>query len=457
MLPPRPRAKASAACPRAARSGGGAVAVDVAGTVGFAGGGAGGVWLGPARGQQCGRDEHCAGPPHVPTLPDTGTRGARAVAGPRADRTVPGVGTPFVPGRELGRRFYREAVRPLLDGAFPGLPHAAAHLVGGSDVLGLDTAMSRDHDWGPAVALFLRDEDAGRAPAIRELMRDRLPRAFLGYPTGFVESPDEPGTDIMAAGTDGPAEHRVVVGTVRSFAVEHLGWDPAGRLAAADWLSFPSQQLLSINAGPVHHDGVGELAALRRRLAWYPHDVWLYLLAAGWTRLGQEEHLLGRAGHAGDELGSAVIGARLVRDAMALGFLLERRYAPYPKWFGTAFGRLSCAPALQPLLREVLRAESWPARQDAYAATAEALLRTQNALGLTDPLPARASLFFGRPFWVIWGDRVATALVGRILDPEVRRLTGRRLIGGVDQWSDSTDIRSDVEWRPVIRRFYTDE
>ena len=51
------------------------------------------------------------------------------------------------------------------------------------------------------------------------------------------------------------------------------------------------------------HDGPGELTALRERLAWYPVDVWRYLLAAGWARLGQEEHLMGRAGYAGDELG----------------------------------------------------------------------------------------------------------------------------------------------------------
>ena len=45
-------------------------------------------------------------------------------------------------------------------------------------------------------------------------------------------------------------------------------------------------------------------------------------------------------------------------------------------------------------------------------------------------------------------------LVERVVDPEVRKLTRRRLIGGVDQWSESTDVRSGVEWRPAIRRFY---
>ena len=67
-------------------------------------------------------------------------------------------------------------------------------------------------------------------------------------------------------------------------------------------------------------------------------------------RLNQEEHLMGRAGMVGDEIGSAVIGARLVRDLMHLCFLMERKYAPYPKWFGTAFARLACEAELCPVL-----------------------------------------------------------------------------------------------------------
>ena len=56
---------------------------------------------------------------------------------------------------------------------------------------------------------------------------------------------------------------------------------------------------------------------------------------------------------------------------------------------------------------------------------------------------------------MIDGERFAAALVEAVTDPEVRRLTGRRLIGGIDQWSDSTELRADPGWRPTIRRFYS--
>ena len=359
--------------------------------------------------------------------------------------------TPFLPGAELGARFYAAVVRPLLERDFPGLAHAAAHLGGGSDVLGHDTAMSRDHDWGPAVTVFLSESEAGRAPAVRTALERRLPAEFLGHPTRFAADPADPGSEVLTAG--GPV-HRVRVTTVRAFARRQLGWDPADPLTAADWLSFPQQQLLSVTAGRVHADGVGELTALRERLGWYPEDVWRYLLAAGWTRLGQEEHLMARAGHAGDELGSRLIAGRLARDLMTLGFLTERRYAPYPKWFGSSFTRLACAPALTPLLRDLVAAPAWPQRQDTYAAAAGLLVRRQNELGLAEPADPRPRLFFSRPFWVIRGDLVAATLVAAVTDPAVRRLTARRLIGGVDQWSDSTDLR-DPSWRDRVLRFYS--
>ena len=43
----------------------------------------------------------------------------------------------FIPGLELSQKYYWEIVRPLLDGQFPGLAHAAGLIGPGSEVLGL--------------------------------------------------------------------------------------------------------------------------------------------------------------------------------------------------------------------------------------------------------------------------------------------------------------------------------
>ncbi len=270
---------------------------------------------------------------------------------------------PFIRGLDLAAAFYHEAVRPVLDVDFAGLPHAAALLGSGSEVLGFDDAMSSDHHWGPRVMLFLRPDDhTAFADDIHERLRHRLPKHFRGYPTNFSE-PDatDSGVQHLEIVESGPVNHRVPVMTLRGFVLDHLGFDLDTPLTPADWLTFPQQKLRTLTAGAVYHDAIG-LEALRARFAWYPHDVWLYLLAAGWARIGQEEHLMGRAGLVGDELGSALMGSRLARDAMRLAFLMERQYAPYSKWFGTAFGRLSCAPALMPHLWQAQIAQTWQAR-----------------------------------------------------------------------------------------------
>jgi len=241
---------------------------------------------------------------------------------------------------------------------------------------------------------------------------------------------------------------------LRGFIQENLNWDMAEPLAPADWLSVSSQVLGTITAGAVHFDNAGELTALRALLAWYPRDVWLYLLAAGWARIGQEEHLMPRAGFVGDELGSALIGSRLVRDIMSLCFLMEKKYAPYPKWFGSAFQKLACAPALTPALRRAQAAETWQEREAALSEAYVLLSKMHNILGLTDPLPKQVGSFHERPFQVIHADAFSQAILSKINDPEVKRISEKGLIGSIDQFSDNTDLRSHVKWRMAVRELY---
>jgi hypothetical protein len=361
----------------------------------------------------------------------------------------------FIPGLRLGELFYHEAMKPILDADFPGLPHSAALIGSGSEVLGFDTEMSADHHWGPRVMLFLREDDHARVhDAIRETLRHKLPHRFHDYPTNFSE-PDleDNGTQLLQEIDSGPVNHRVEILTLRGFVLDTLGFDITHDIEPADWLTFPEQKLRALTVGAVYHDGVG-LQAVRDRFEYYPHDVWLYLLASGWARIGQEEHLMGRAGYVGDEIGSALVGARLVRDVMRLCFLMEKQYAPYPKWFGTAFARLKCAAELSPVLRRALLAETWQEREKHLCAGYEYVAALHNALGLTEPLPATVSGFHGRPFQVIHAERFADATASRITDPAVKRMASSRLIGGVDQFSDNTDLLEDRQRRPTLRRLF---
>jgi hypothetical protein len=341
----------------------------------------------------------------------------------------------FVPGLELCRAFYVEAVRPLLDATFPGLPHAAARVGPGSDVLGLDTPRSVDHDWGPRLELFCSPADVDRhGAALSAMLSQRLPRRFRGWSTHFV--PPVGRVRVMAP-TDGPVAHRVRITDVSAWSVELLGFDATGAVGVADWLATPAQRLAEATGGAVWHDDLGALTALRRRLRRYPDDVWRHVLAAQWTRIGEREPFVGRAAEAGDELGSRVLAATLARDVMRLCLLLARRYPPYDKWLGTAFAALPEAAGVAGALGEALAADDPWRRQEALCAAYEAAGAWQNALGLARPVEATRRPFFDRPYPVIAAARFAEALLERVTDPT---LAAAPPVGALDQVVDSVDV-----------------
>jgi hypothetical protein len=349
----------------------------------------------------------------------------------------------FVGGLRLSELFYEEAVQPILAPLCPPRAYAAALIGGGSEVLGYDTPLSTDHDWGPRLVLFLPERhDEADARRIVSALGEQLPLTFHGYPTRFALSHDAPST---------PPRHHVEVHTARAYFAARLGFDPCVALRSADWLTVPEQTLLELTAGAVYHDGPGELTALRDRLAYYPRDLWLYLMAAQWCRIAQQEAFVGRAGDAGDELGSRLLTADIVHDLMRLCFFIERRYAPYGKWFGTAFARLSCGAALGPLFARVLQAEGWQTREAALAEVYAAIIGLHNGLGLTPPLEAAVSPYYTRPYLVIHAGRVVDALIAAIADPVVRCLPA---YGGIDQVSDNTDLLGHAEVRAKLRVLY---
>ena len=138
-------------------------------------------------------------------------------------------------------------------------------------------------------------------------------------------------------------------------------------------------------------------------------------------------------------MGSRLIAARLVRDLMRLCFLMERRYAPYIKWFGSAFAQLDCASDLVPIFTRLLEANSWEERQTHLTVAYEFVAEMHNALGITDPLTTKVSQFHNRPFFVIHADRFVDAIRALIKSEEVRALPEH--LGSKDQFIDSTDTQ----------------
>jgi hypothetical protein len=362
----------------------------------------------------------------------------------------------FIPGLLLCEMFYREAVAPILNSVFPDPRYSAARIGPGSDVLGYDSERSTDHGWGPGVTLFLTAGDRDRLGArIRSELSARLPATFRGYSTGY-DDPSRHGTRTLRPAEPGRINHDVQIASLPEFIQAMLGIDPVQSLSAADWLLMPQQRLLEVTAGGVFHDGLGELIPIREKLAWYPHDVWLYMLASQWMRIAQEEPFVGRCAEAGDELGSRLVAARIVRDLMRLCFLIERRYAPYRKWLGTAFARLDCASELAPILRSATDAASFSQREAHLCTAYEAVARMHNRLAITVPLDSSVRHFHDRPYLVLDAERFANALIGAMIDPEMKRIHATAgPIGAIDQFADSTNLLGRIDLRAHLRGLFT--
>jgi hypothetical protein len=338
-----------------------------------------------------------------------------------------------VQGLELSRRFYFEAVRPILEREFPQVEHAAALIGHGSEILGFDDERSRDHQWGPRVQLFVREP--GYADEITRTMASLLPHSVAGFPTNFGPTEEE-GTVVLSELDTGPINHGVETMVLGDYLRAELGVDPLQGFTVTDWLATPTQRLLESTAGDVFVDEIGDLTRVRELLAWYPHDIWLFVMAGHWRRIAQLEHFLGRTGSIGDDLGSRVIAAWLVRDLMRLALLQEQRYPPYWKWLGRAYAELRRPDAAA--LTRALAADDWHAREEALVDAYEAIARRHNELEVTEHVDPTARPFWGRPFKVLFADRFVDELRKAIVDPNLRSVDHQA--GSVDSVSDNVDF-----------------
>jgi Domain of unknown function (DUF4037) len=341
-------------------------------------------------------------------------------------------------GTEVSRLFYQEAVAPLLAREVPRLRYAAGRLGSGSDVLGLDDSVSRDHDWGCRLTLLVDAAARGAVPQVRGLLERELPSSYRGLPVRFETT------------WDPAVAHRVEVATAGDFARSRLGADPLRGLSVVDWLTLTGQGILEVTAGPVFADQTHDLGRLREILRWYPPDIERYVLAAGWWQVKARMPNHARAGQHGDGLGSRLIAAAIATDLARLGFLVHRRWPPYSKWLGTLLAALPSGGELSSELRAVTTGPDWRDREDAVGRAAEILLAVQREHGL----PARGPAL--RPYWNRAyrhiNAAVPEALTAGITDPEVTRLPAN--VGSIEQWVDHVELLHRPDRRAALSASY---
>lgn len=275
---------------------------------------------------------------------------------------------------EISRRFCEQIVLPAIRDHHPELyDRVAVGVAGtGSDVLGLDDEISRDHHWGPRAAVLLLDEDVGRhGLALREALTSACPPRFEGFEVHLDRS----------------NRTGVCVDAISSYLAWFLG---RARLPERDedWFGLCETDLLHVTAGAVFHDPAGRWSAIREALGYYPERVW-HKRVADWCMYvtGRDApYNLHRVSLREDEPAAQVYFGQALRRTMELAFALERRYAPYPKWQYRLLRTLGgCVPRILPMLEKLVKPSAWKSRVDGLIEINHVFAQRLCELGLTEP------------------------------------------------------------------------
>lgn len=338
----------------------------------------------------------------------------------------------FLAGLDLAGSFYEDVVRPRL----AAIEHSAALIGPGSDVLGYDDLRSTDHFWGPRLQIFVGDSDLRAAG---EALQD-LPDEHMGWPTRI-------GSDKQ------PFRRYVDVYTVPQCGVRDT-WGSTPATASQPSTGSPCRSSLS-SRRPLDGSSTMAWAAWRRCAPRSPGTP---------TMCGfGSSHAIGRVSVRNRPLSaapprsattSAPASSRPVSFAISCGSASSRS-GPTRRTASGSAGRLPGWRRRRPQDRH------WPPpsgrtrtrlAKPRWWRSYEYIGRRQNVLGVSRSEDARVSPFHSRPYLVSAADRFAAACVDAIDDVWLRTLP---LVGGIDQWVDSTDVLSHPERAGGLKAWYT--
>ena len=323
----------------------------------------------------------------------------------------------FIKGLELNRGFYHEIVKPLMDKNFPGLEYSAALLGYGSDVLGMDTETSMDHNWGPRMQIFVDDKET--TDLIDELLQNELPFEYRGFPVNFSD-PGYDKTQRMEKTDRKPIRHLIEIDRFEDYLKNRYSVHKTGNFSLQDWLSFKDQQLIEITSGEVFHDGLGKLNQTRAELAFYPPDIWKLRMAVLWHYIWNKEAFTGRAVSTDDFIGLKIITGRLVNYLLKILFYLEKKYIPYSKWFGSAFKNLKVFNEAGILAADILSENEPKLIEEKLCLLYMFVVEKHNAVAELPHLNNAIRDFFGRPYKVIFAENIIEEIRNSIVDEGVK-------------------------------------
>ena len=278
-------------------------------------------------------------------------------------------------GLELCREYFENYGRAMLE-EFPEIKdRIAVGLAGeGSECLGFDDELSRDHDFEPGFCLWLTKEDERAYGFKLSRAYAKLPKEFKGFRRQMM-SP---------LGGD---RHGVLI--IDDFYNQFLGSAHAPE-TVREWLYTPEHYFLTASDGEVWEDKLGVFSAVRETLLrGFPEDVRKKKLAARAAMMAQAGQYNFARCIDRKENGAAQFAVfDFVKNAIGTVYLLNNSYTPYYKWAFRGMRDLPLLSSLEEPLTFLLETGNSPAeasgKREMIEDIAAVIIAEYRAQGLSD-------------------------------------------------------------------------
>lgn len=256
-------------------------------------------------------------------------------------------------GLLICEKFYWEYGEPMIQRDFKDYANSiAAGLVGeGSECLGYDDEISRDHDFGPAFCLWLTKD-------IYERIGEELSMAYKRLIQEYDKNPVYEGiTRIMTP----EGSNRTGVWEIGAFCERCLGI-PGAPATESDWLYLEDERLITLANGKVFKDPCGVFSEIRNKiLDYYPEPVRIRKIALQASRIAQSgQYNFPRMMKRADCVSASLSLGDFVRHTMKMLCLLKCEYAPYDKWLYRKVCSFPEFLEITDILKQIVQTETNP-------------------------------------------------------------------------------------------------
>ena len=229
-----------------------------------------------------------------------------------------------IKGLELSKRYFYDIVLPEFKKSLKDiLPLCAFGLVGeGSECYGYDDELSKDHDFGPSVCIWLRKDDYLKYKYRINKILKNLPKTYLGFQE-LKES-------------EWGYNRRGLL-NIEDFYFKFIGSaNPPQTIN--DWQKIPETALATVTNGEVFLDNLGEFTKIREQLLnYYPEPIRQNKIATRLMNISQHgQYNYVRCLRRNDLVSANQSLYLFVDEVIHLVFLLNRRYKIFYKWANRA-------------------------------------------------------------------------------------------------------------------------